>query len=391
MSALQEIDPAEVEQRLEENDPTFAESLGLDPRYEPVVMEPVSGYGPIVDAWVGMQYPLNVNDEGAHGIIQGNGVRHARQYPDGSGVYETTAAGRLFAIRTAGGTVVWNSLRSRDPWPYGANPDAFGGDEINVPFAFVGEVLQLQTDLDMHREGSLVAAGSNGNVVEGDEFMRGVVRADLLDDPEEAGVLLEHKNGVQVYVGYDSTAHEHVEMFGFVPFDGDEGVRTPSANDALSLLTPNEAVVAEGRQGEWFLVPSDGEPEGTVQKPGLGQKPYGGSPLDNHVPRDWKTAVDDETFILRVAEEIGAEEGISFLFEMETPQGVFDAIHEGDLDLSYERARELAGGVYVRGTIRHRENEHKMEKADDWMQATTHDWDVVTVDSSTTNRSYRMD
>lgn len=427
MSALQELDPAEIEQAVEEEDATLAESLGIDAAYEPVVMEPVSGYGPIIDAWLKMKYPLNVDDDGAHGVVQGQGVRHARQYPDGSGVYESTAGGQLYAIRTPGEVVVWNSPRRMNPWPYGTDPDDYDAQEFRVPYRFVAEVIRRQTDLDIHGEHSLWARGSNGNVVEPDHFMRGVVSADVLDDPDEDGLLLEHKDGLQVYVGYDSTAQERQNLFGFVAFDGTEGVRAPSAEDALGLLTPNEAVGADVRQGEWFLVESDGEPKGSIQKPGLASKEWrytapgigkfetrhdaigaatkeagayvidavraekeytSGSPLDNHLPRDWKTAVDDETFVLRVAEELGEDADRDLFFDA-TPQDVIDAIYEGEIDLDYDRARELAGGVYVRGTIRHRENEHTMEKADDWMQATTHDWDVVTADEQ--SRSYAMD
>lgn len=354
----------------------YAEKLGLDNRYEPVTMEPVSGYGPIVDAWVEMKYPLNVDDDGRHGVIQGLGHRHARQYPDGSGVYESTAGSALYAIRTADGTLVWNSPHQRNPWPYEATaePEA----EFSVPYRFVGEVLTRQTTLEMHDEDSMLARGSDADsFVDGELFMRGVTHADVLDDTDEEGLLIEHKNGAQVYIGYDSTAHRGQEMFGFSPFDGQTGIRPPTARDALDLLRPDDALGADQRQGEWFLVDSEREPEGSIQKPGVGSRPYGGSPLDNHVPREWKTHVGDLEFVIRVKRHLEIED----IFEPSTPQEVFDAMLDGEIDtdaLDYATARELAEGIYVRGTIRHRENEHRMEKTDVWKQPSTHDFEVVT-------------
>lgn len=378
----------EVDQETSEG---FAERLGLDPEYELVTMDPVQGYGPIVDAWVEMLYPLNVDEDGQHGVIQGLGHRHARQFPDGSGVYESTAGGALYATRTPDGTVVWNATHTRDPWPYQA--DAEAAAEINVPYTFVGEVLTQQSDLDMHDEGTALSRGRDEDSwVQGDVFMRGVVRADILDDPEEEGVLLEHQNGAQVYVGYDSTAHRSQEMFGFVPFDGSAGIRTPSASDALDLLRPDEALAADKRQGEWFLAETDGEPKGTIQKPGVGSRPYGGSPLDSHVPREWKTHVHDAEFTSRVSLHL-ADQGVDTedLSPIYTPQDVFDAMNDGEIDtddLSYEKARELAEGVYIRGTIRHRDNEHRMEKTDEWHQPTTHDYEVITDQG---DRTYAID
>lgn len=417
MSVQDTDDPKEVTEV--DNSEAFAERLGLDSRYTPVVREPVSGYGPLVDSWVRMEYPLNVDQDGQHGVIQGLGVRHAVQYPDGSGVYETTAGSRLYAIRTAGGVIVWNNFRG-DPWPYTAEGRGVL-PEFEVPFNFVGYIVEEQTDMSLHHADSILARGAEGNVVDGDMFMRGVVSVDVIEESDhledevsaDRGALIEHKDGVQVFIGYDETAHGH-GLFGFVPFDGHQGVRTPSAADALDLLRPDEALAAEKRQGEWFIVlADDSDAQGTIQKPGVGERPYGGSPLDNHVPREWKTRIGDHTFVRRVVSELSSRHdpeemdaemyAIHYLTDLEyddlesigvfwqdSPQDIFDKIHDGEIELSYERARELAGGIYVRGTIRHRENDHRMAKTEEWAQAVTHDQEVITVDD-TDQATYHVD
>lgn len=373
----------------------FSERLGLHPDYVPVVMEPVSGYGPIIDAWVGMKYPLNVDEDGEHGVITGRGMRHARQHPDGSGTYESVAGGTLYAIRTADGTVIWNAHADDDHWPYKASATDAIDREVSVPFGFVGAVVTEQTDADLYHPDSILAMGTDGNLVEGEEFMRGVVSADLCGERgDDYGVLLEHEDGIQVYVGFDATAHGE-GTFAFVPFDGHEGVRVPAARDALDLLRPDEALAAETRQGEWYLVPIDDadEFEGTIQKPGVNERPYGPSPLENHVPRDWKTRADDGTFVRRVAQAVGEDmTGDDPLVSwQDTPADVFDKIRLGRLgrELTHEEARELAGGVAVRGSVRHRRGEHRMETLDDWHQAVTHDREVISIDDQTQN--YHMD
>lgn len=367
-----------------------AENLGLDSRYEVVTMEPVSGYGPIVEAWAEMQYPLNVDADGQHGVIVGEGMRHARQFPDGSGVYESVAGGSLYAIRTADEVYVWNSRAPTHDWPYTAREaqDRLDPEEIAVPFGFVGAVVSEQTDAELHHPDSILAMGTEDNVVEGDVFMRGVVTADLHDDGDNRGVLLEHADGIQAFIGYDSTAHGD-GVFGFVPFDGKQGVRAPTARDALDLLRPEGVLGNEDRQGEWFLVPADGDDaEGTIQKPGVSERPYGASPLDNHVPRDWKTVVSDSEFVRRVMKAVDDPEETVVEWG-DTPEDIIERIQWGRLDMSLQEARELAGGVLVRGSIRHRRNEHTMEVVEDWHQAVTHDQDVLTVDDTT--RSVMVD
>lgn len=360
--------------------------LGIDPRYELVITEPVQGYGPLVDAWARYRYPVNVDENGRSGVIQGLGSRNARQFPDGSGVYESNTGARVYAVRTPSGVVVWNH-DGDSPWPHSSEAEDEVDVEICVPFPFIGEVLSRLSDLVLYDEQSLVGLGGRAgedDFVDGQVFMRGIVDVDLLPEKhEERGALLTHEDGPQVYVGWDSTARDD-ELFGFCPFDGTNGVPVPSATDALDLLTPNEADAAADsgleRQGEWYFVPTAPRPDaslvpkGTIQNPGVKSRPFGGSPLESHVPRDWKTGKPDLEFVMDVEQELG------YPTTAGSPQEIFDAIHAGELDMELDRARELADGIYVRGSIRHRENDHTMLVLDDWRRAVTHDWSVLSVD-----------
>jgi hypothetical protein len=259
-------------------------------------------------------------------------------------------------------------------------------DYVNVPFRFVGAILEEQTDIDTPEEGSLLDLGrvnDDENIVEGHVWMRGVVDADVLpDEHDESGVLLTHESGVQAYVGWDSTSHadRQNDLFGFVPFDGEEGVPVPSANDALDLLKPHDAVAREdvARQGEWFLVRTDEYPGSGTCKPGVGERPYGGSPLESHVPRDYALGVTAGTFLRRVDEEFE-----DLPEDVRRVQEFFDWLDEtGAESEMFERARELADGIFVRGSLRHRRNEHYLENVgEDWHRAVTHDWEVMTLDS----------
>lgn len=469
-------DDLEIEQETE----SLAERLNLHPAYEPVIMDPVEGYGDLVDAWVTMQYPLNVSDRfGAdHGIIECGNWRHAKQHPDGSGVYRSgPKGGQVVAYRTANGVIIWNNYRN-DPWPYKAEAKDAVDHEFEVPYKFIGEVLTRQTDLDLHDEGANMALGrlgreAEGTWVDGEQWMLGVVHADVLEGEEE-GILLEHTNGSQVYVGLDSTAHEY-PMFAFAPFDGAEGIKVPSARDALDLLRPDEALATERRQGEWFFVPADethDDANGTIQKPGIGEKEWAfehrgydlgpfdsmhtaigevtkafnerdremwmpeyrdsitgrrtlerrrnkliwligeveatkayfcGSPLDGHIPRDWKTRCGDREFVRRVVEYLTQERDVDLheddrymkeeltgleyedledigVWWQDTPQSIFDKIQRGEIDLTHAEARELSGGIFVRGSVRHRHNEHTMMTLDGWHQPVTHEQEVLVLE-----------
>ena len=371
------------------DEPTGVDTA-LDSRYELVGPIDATRSVPIVDAWLRMQYPVPGGDAAGGdlepGTIGSGSNYQAVQRPDGSGVFQSPAGTATYAVRLPDGTVLRNTDRGpNSPWSY-AGLDTLAREYIELPFVFVGHVATMQTDLDNSDEATTRPGVQwdfeEDTFIEGDAFLREVVEADVLDHPEEEGVLLTHESGVQLYVGWDSTAADTDGVFGFVPFDGAAGTRVPSARDALDLLKPQD-VLTRGedvpRQGEWFLIPSDtgNGPSGTVQKPGVGARPYGASPLENHVPRDWATAVEDRVFLERVSERFD-----ELPESVETPQDVFEWLaNEGAESNLYAAARELAEGIYVRGTLRHRDHDHRVENVgDEWHRAETHEFDVITTD-----------
>ena len=138
------------------------------------------------------------------------------------------------------------------------------------------------------------------------------------------------------------------------------------------------------RQGEWFFVDAGNlidEFDGSIQKPGLGSKPYGPSPMDNHVARDWKPYVRDDVFVKRFNELVEYTKG------QVLPQMVAECLemfrtndyHYRTL-ISADDLYEMAGYVAVRGSVRHRDNDHYQEHFDDWRVAVAHDLTVYTGD-----------
>lgn len=213
-------------------------------------------------------------------------------------------------------------------------------------------------------------------------------------DGAELELLLVYPDGTRQFVGEDETAKAASRMFSFVirPCDPHPPVRT--ATEALDLLKPpgvNRALAngEVGRQGEWWLLPDKGKPEGSVFKPGVAKRPFGASPLENHVPREYGFGISDDELVDRFIDRVPelsewidtAEDAvwhISKAHQLLDLDG-FELIT--DVPLPSE-LRELAGGVFVKGTLRHRESEHYVETiGDEWHLAETHDMDVWTVDS----------
>ena len=391
-------DPAPDTAHADAQHSAATERLGIDARYTVVPDVDASGdLGALTDPFLDMVYPLNDDTDHARGVIHNSNRWLARHRPDGSGIVESSKGGATYGVRLADGTVIGNAeMNFWFPWHsdyHQRRPDDSGEVDvydydwfIQFPYQFLEAVLNEFTDIDSKAEESVLRLGTDAeNVADGAKFMRGVVAADILDAPEERGVLLTHDSGTQVYIGWDSTAWDTYEMFGFVPFDGTDGVPAPSAADALDLLRPNEAAAAPDtnvtRQGEYFLVPAEEAAAGTIQQPGVAERPYGGSPLDSHIPRDWRPVVDDDTFIRRFMR--AANDPFAGPVP-ETPQDCVDLLADGtvdpETDVTYAEVREMADGVQVRGTLRHRANEHEMVNVSEWRRATTHEWDVMTQD-----------
>jgi hypothetical protein len=192
-----------------------------------------------------------------------------------------------------------------------------------------------------------------------------------------------------LFVGSDPTAKDTAPLFGFLvePF---APVPAPtSAQEALDLLRPGAVRDAfdqgtePDRQGEWWLLPTQQVPVGTIFQPGVNERPYGPSPLGNHVPREWGMTVPDDEFMSGVRERVA-----QLPASIETPPEVIDWVHRQHKKVptpehapDWEDIQALAGDILVRGTLRHRENDHFIENLHEtWHTAETHNMDVYTAD-----------
>lgn len=222
-------------------------------------------------------------------------------------------------------------------------------------------------------------------------------------DHDEPGALLVYPDETRIFVGRDVTAHNRGD-YGFAVQTNDPVPMPETVEEALNLLKPlgvraqmEEDGELPPRQGEWWLLETDREPTSRVFKGGVSERPFNGSPLENHVPTEYGFGVK-------------ADELLSW-FESEYPDVVMDGdglqdilsrvqlateIEElPEIEPQYERPdfneiREAADGVFIRGTLRHRENDHYMESiGDDWKLARTHDMDVYTADSTSASRVRR--
>jgi hypothetical protein len=123
-------------------------------------------------------------------------------------------------------------------------------------------------------------------------------------------VLLAFPDESLFFVGRDPTATaQTIPLFGFVIERGSPYPTPSTAKEALDLLRPGkvrEAFETDGptpaRQGEWFLLPTDLVPVSSVFKPGVNARPYGPSPLANHIPREYAFTVPDDVFVERFHE-----------------------------------------------------------------------------------------
>lgn len=209
------------------------------------------------------------------------------------------------------------------------------------------------------------------------------------------GLLLTFPDESLLFVGSDPTAKDAIPWFAFViepmaPFPTPE-----SAQDALDLLKPpsvqdvlHEDDWLPARHGEWWLLPTQCVPAGTVFKPGVSSKPYGPSPLGNHVPREYVFTVSDGMIMDRFQERVGAAppsvEAPSEAIEWTWRQ--LQKVNPPDDTPTWAEIREFGGDVIVRGTVRHRDDDHFVENLGEvWHTAETHDFEVYTGDEMATD------
>lgn len=210
------------------------------------------------------------------------------------------------------------------------------------------------------------------------------------DDIDE-GMLLVYPDESLMFLGSDPTAKDAMPWYAFT-IEPSEPIPAPeTADDALDLLKPAEVqdVVAEegwlpNRHGEWWLLPTDMRPAGSVFTPGVSSKPYGPSQLANHVPREYGFRVSDQQFMRDFRDRVPSAPG-----SIGTPAEVLEwAYRQSQKAKPPEDApqwadiRDIAGEVLVRGTIRHRDDDHYVEDMGNrWHKAITHRIEVYTSDA----------
>lgn len=209
-------------------------------------------------------------------------------------------------------------------------------------------------------------------------------------DDVDLGALLAFPDESIMFLGSDPTARDSVPLFAIV-IERHQPIPAPeTAHDALNLLRPEDirdAFETEGdapaRQGEWWLLPTRKVPVGTHFQPGVNERPYGPSPLGNHVPREYGFTVPDDEF-MDVVRDCVDELPSSITSPPEVIEWV-DRQHRKastpEFAPTWDEIQNLAGDILVRGTLRHRENDHYVEDVgEEWHSAQTHNMDVYTGD-----------
>jgi len=217
-------------------------------------------------------------------------------------------------------------------------------------------------------------------------------------------LLLVAADGTRLFIGEDATARDSNGLFGYIIEPDGRLPLVRTTQEALDLLKPAKAATAEMedatplRQGEWFLVPTDEQPESRIFSGGVSERPFDGSPLENHVATEFGLGVTEEEFLNKF-------ETLCPELDFDNADDVFERLAKAlriasvdgvELETEvpdFESVRKIAEPIYVRGTLRHRENDHYMERlGDQWHVAVTHDVDVFTVetDALSNSRSTRV-
>lgn len=205
------------------------------------------------------------------------------------------------------------------------------------------------------------------------------------------GALVVFPDESLLFLGSDPTAKDAIPWFGFTIEPGEPIPAPETARDALDLLRPpavrdviDDAGWLPDRHGEWWLLPSKMVPLGTVFTPGVQSRPYGPSPLGNHVPREYGFAVRDSAFLSSFREEVQSAPA-SIASVPEVIEWTWRQVQKSsppDDAPSWADIRAWAGRVLVRKTIRHRDDDHYVEDVGDrWHEAITHRIEVYTADS----------
>lgn len=230
-----------------------------------------------------------------------------------------------------------------------------------------------------------------------DEIVDDIRRVDSLEvdqtDDVDLAELLIFPDESLLFIGSDPTARDAIPLLGF-SIERHQPIPAPeSAQEALDLLKPGDVKRAReeggelpGRQGEWWLLPTRRVPVSTTYRPGVSKRPFGPSPLDNHVPTEYGLAVSEDVFMEQFRDLAPKAPG-----SIETPPEVFEWVHQQrafddrveppEHVPEWSDLQDIAGEIFVRGTLRHRENDHYVEQiGEQWHEAQTHNFDVYTGD-----------
>ena len=188
-----------------------------------------------------------------------------------------------------------------------------------------------------------------------------------------------------IVVGRDETSTDS-GLFAFLVDADEPPVRT--VQESLELLRPPSVSAARAdpdrrvhRQGEWWFLETESEPVHTVSGQ-LGAKPYGPSPMENHVARQYGFGLP-EPELLEALSRVASDGRCGAVFD-DVP-GCFEAIREGELvrgrnwsgrfrNFEWTAVPDASEGLFVRGSVRHRRNEHSMlSLGDAWHRAVCHD------------------
>jgi len=205
------------------------------------------------------------------------------------------------------------------------------------------------------------------------------------------GMLVAFPDESLMFCGKDPTAADAMPWFAFTIEPMEPMPAPETAKDALDLLKPPEVkdtIEQEqwipNRHGEWWLLGTSMVPTGTVHQPGVKTEPYGPSPLGNHVPREYAFTRSDDAFMGDFKANVdSAPASIQTVPEaLQWTWRQTKKVEPPEDTPSWADIRTWARDVLVRGTIRHRDNDHFVEDCGDrWHKAKTHRVEVYTADA----------
>jgi len=265
------------------------------------------------------------------------------------------------------------------------------------------ELWSVRGEYGREEERFLRALGEDVLEVEGDTLVQEVRVLDELavdeTDDLDLGALLVAPDETLLFLGSDPTAKDTSPLW-CLPIRRHKPIPAPeSAERAVDLLRPADVQEAFAdddptRQGEWFLLETELLPVSSTFKPGVQSRPFGPGPLDNHVPREYGFTVTDSEF-LEAFEEIAPAlpstiDSVPEVMEWFTRQD--RKPFEIDGVPTWSELQECAGDILIRGTLRHRDDDHFVENVgENWHRALTHDMDVFTADSLGIEPRVRLD